>query len=664
MPDQTQPLVLSDFTGGRNSVDSTFSPYFRDNEAVDLRNVDFFQTAFAHKRYGVSASGMTFSSGGPFTGVISSLFRHVPGVVETAAEEWAVDSAATPVIGRKAGATTFTQPSRKDEPTGNGWDFSGASLNGKFFLAYLSAANRLHCWDSVNATIRRTGFSTPGAPTAANTGAGAYAAVLRYYRVRWTEQQSSVTVRRSEPGASVSFTPSGSGTHARVTQPTVASENETHWEVEASTDNVTFYLLATVVIGTTTYDDNAATTTYSSGTVSAATGTYGTQGSYKFIAADQSRLLGFGDTNTANRNNRVEFSAVVGSLNVGDAERVNTTVPYYIDLDENDSGDPTGLVGPVFGSFYAFKVKQFWELRPTGDVNRPYEKTAISKTVGAVSRNAYAIGEDAQGRPVLYFMSHKGMYRYGVGGLQYIGKGIEDLVVGNDFATGTNRINLVSNIPCHMVYHTDKSQLWVWWAVGDTIDGHIATKYPSMCAVYHTQYDCWTRYTGDVLDAARCSCMLSRVLGATMSRDLKPYYGTLTANQIFMADDQTVATDNGSNIQAYVLTRQYRPWGPGFKGRIHDALLSAAIGSGVTITIRARPNAASSTGLYTEGTAVLTTSATSTYTTRRVENLALEDIERFDLWIGEPAAATSAVWTLHECVVPWERAETAGEGIA
>ena len=37
---------------------------------------------------------------------------------------------------------------------------------------------------------------------------------------------------------------------------------------------------------------------------------------------------------------------MVGSLDVGDIERVDTTTNYRLGLDENDSGVPTGLKGP------------------------------------------------------------------------------------------------------------------------------------------------------------------------------------------------------------------------------------------------------------------------------------------------------------------------------
>jgi hypothetical protein len=167
------PLGSIDLRGGRNGYLPPWA--IADNECADAVNVDWYGSNFARRRNGVSSVSTTFSAGGPFGGIISSLFRHVPGTDESLAELWAVDS--TGVVGRMAGASTFSAPTLKDALTGNGWDVSGASVNGKFALGYKSAVNRTHVWDT--STVRRAGID-PGstAPTVANTGGGAYAATL------------------------------------------------------------------------------------------------------------------------------------------------------------------------------------------------------------------------------------------------------------------------------------------------------------------------------------------------------------------------------------------------------------------------------------------------------------------------------------------------------
>jgi hypothetical protein len=651
MSDQFARVVVADLSGGRNSVDPPLSPLFGDRHSVDAVNVDYYRSTLGNKRNGSSASGVSFSSGGPFTGKISALYRHVPGTDSTLAEEWAVDDAATPVVGRKAAATTFTAPTLKDAITGNAWDVSFASLDGKNFMAYKSAVARLHCWDT--ATVRRTGLATPAAPAVADTvGAGTYAAIKAYWRVRWIDTTAG-SVRRSEPSASTSFTPTGVNLSATITRPAVAGEGETAWELEVSLDNVTFYvlygtdgLLAAVAIGTTTASSGTAqiVSYIASLKASPATGTFTIQKPYKFIAADNGRLLGFGSWTATDRQNDVEVSAVIGSRDVGDAERVDTTGGYRFGLDEHDSGAPTGLRGPVFGNFYAFKSTQFWELAPTGQSANPYRRTPLSKTIGCVQGPASCVGEDATGNSALYFMSQVGVYRYGTGGLEYIGKGIEDYVRGPN---GT--INLsATKVIAHLTYHAEKRQVWVWWATGSSND-------PCQLAILDVAKsqipgDGWTRVpTGDKLANARCSMAFSNTIAAAMSLDLKPYLGSaLTANIIYKGDDAAVTDDAGTAFQAYVLTKPIEPGGPGFNGRVGDPMLLAKTGTGVTITATVVPDFDSANAKT--GTALLTATATETRVSRRLEGCGLGQAQFVQYQIGD-AAAISNAWTLDRLTI-------------
>lgn len=448
-------IVFNDLSGGRNGVDPPYA--LGPRQCPDAVNVEWWRTRFASRRNGGAAITLTFSAGGPFAGQIVTLLRHVPGADETLAELWAFDT--TGVVGRMAGATTFSAPTFLDAFTGNLWDISGASINGHLELAYKSAQARNHVWDT--ATVRRCGLAASAAPTAADGGgAGAYAAIQRYYRQRYTVQSSGVTIRRSEPSPSVAFTPSGANANATVTKAAAITEGETHWELEVSLDNVTFYRLATTVVGTTTYADSAATTTYNTNPLSATTGTYTLQKPYKYLAADQNRILGFGSYTTTDKQSRIEFSAVIGSLDVGDEERVDTTTNYFLDLDENDSGAAVGLQGPILGSFIAFKFKEMAQLTPTGETALPYRVDFISKSVGAVTDRAIVRGEDADGNPCLYFMSIRGPYRWGVKGLEYIGHNIEDLILGP-----TSQIYSVAgdNRLAHTLYYADKRQVWFFF---------------------------------------------------------------------------------------------------------------------------------------------------------------------------------------------------------
>jgi len=631
MADKKRRHVIADVRRGING----YLPSWRiaDNEVQDAVNVDFYKSTLGNKRGGMSAIATT---GMTMTGVVSSLFRHVPSTDETLAELWAVDDSGTPIINRMAGTTAFVAPTLKDNPTGNGWDFTAASINGMLGLAYKSAQNRMHFWDK--STVRRGGLATPAAPTATNTGGGAYAAVLRYYNVRWTVQVTGVTTVRSEPSSFVSFTPSGGGTAARVLQPTVANEGETHWEVYGSTDSINFYRLATVAIGTTNYDDSAATTSYSSNTLSDLTGKYTLQKPYRFIAADQNRVLGLGSYNSTDKQNRMEISAVIGSSDIGDAERVDTSqVNSFIDFDENDSGDIAGLWGPIVGSFFVFKTRQTWQLTPSGSVDQPYRQDAISKSIGALNPLAIARAEDAIGNAALYWMSHRGPYRWSLAGLEYIGRGIEDYVIGP-----TATINLAATkIISRVVYHSDKRQVWYWWATGNSND-------PNQGMIFDIAAGAWSRVpTGDKWSNIRCAVMFANTLGAAMSRDLKPYVGQTGASKaIWKADTGT--DDNGTTFQAYIITKDYEPGGPGFYGEIGDASLLAKVSTGVTITVT---NTADF-GLQTStGTALLTASAGETRVSVDLSGSGLSGMSFVRHQIGD-AAAISNGWSLDRLVIP------------
>lgn len=650
--DKSQHLIVDDLRGGRNGTDAP--PKLQPTQCVDAVDVDWYQATFARKRNGSSADTMTFSSGGPFTGKISTLIRHVPTTDATAAELWGVDDAL--VVGRKAASTQYAAPTLKDALTGNGWDVSGATLNGKLFLAYQSAQARLHVWDG--STVRRVGFSTPAAPTAANSAVGGtYAATLRYIRVRWVEVVSSVAVRRSEPGPSVSFTPDGAHTGVDITRPTAPGEGETHWEIEESVDNVTFYQIyvvggsavggSAIAIATTTLaTDNAVVGSYTSATVSPLTGTYTAPTSAKFLAADQNRLLMFGDYTSTNKQNRITFSSVVGSLNIGDAERVDTTGNYFIDLDENDSGVAMGMIGPVFGNFYAFKDRQFWELTPTGQTSTPYRQTALSKDIGLVAPKAAVRGEDASGNTALYWMSHAGVYRYGVNGLEYIGRPIEDLILGP-----TATINLgATHAVAHTQYHAPKRQVWFWHATGSSND-------PDTLSIYDVVHSGWSRFSGTIA-AARCSTLFSNTVGASMSRDLKPYIGLAgTNNKVLKCDSDTATDDAGTAFQSYVVLKPLEAGGPGFRGEVKDAILLAKAATGVMITASIIPDFDAT--LAKTSTALLTATGSETRVNRRFEDSRIANCAFIQYQVGD-ATATSTAWALDRLIAPYVKHQADG----
>lgn len=836
MADSKGRLVLKDISGGRNGYDPPWD--ISANECVEAVNVDCYGTRFARKVGG--AANQSGLSGATTAGVYSSLGRHVPGTNPTAAELWATDDSGTPVINRLAGGTAWSAPTIKDAPTGNGWDFSYATINGKFFMGYQSAQPRMHLWDA--STVRRAGLAAPAVPTISNTtsaltmmfdaagtlnfGAtttfthvcGASATVLlvftraivagiptavtyngvamtqinsnslgtnfdqmwylvsptvgshsvslttgggnisamsvsytnaritgvpdasdlvsgspatltgvittvsdsdwvifgvsndtatptagagstlrasvspgaaavfdsnggvtppgvtslsatvtagsasvgllaaltpalaglavtqRYYRVRWTRQIAGITLGRSEPGTSVAFTPNGSNSAARVTQPSVANEGETHWEVEGSIDNVTFYRIATVAIGTTTYDDSSSPSTYSSSPISALTGTYTLLPSAKFIAADQGRLLTFGSYTPADKQNDIIVSAVIGSLDVSDEERVDTNTNYRIGLDENDSGVPTGLIGPVNNSYIAFKDRQSWLLTATGTPAQPYRQDVLSKTVGAVCATAMDRGEDESGNACIYWMSHRGPYRWGQKGVEYIGRNVEDYVLpkGNSQAV----MNLAATKVVSAVrFFPDLRQVWFWWATGSSND-------PNQLFKFDITSGGWTQVpTGDGPANVRCAVSFSDTIGATMSRTQKLYVGqALGNNRLWKMETGTDYA--GTTFKSYIITGDVEPGSPGYSGHIGEPLLLAKAAAGVTITNTATYDygvAAAKTG-----SALLTAIGSETRVQVVLRETGHDDASFVHYQIGD-ASATADAWTLERLVVPVEK---------
>lgn len=513
-----------------------------------------------------------------------------------------------------------------------------------------SAASAMGLFDSNGPITPPSAYSMSVGITAASDGlsilnafapnSGSYQSVLRYYRVRWTRQLAGITVGRSEPGTSVAFTPSGSGDSARITQPAVANEGETHWEIEGSTDNVTFYRLATVAIATTTYDDSAATTSYSGNPLSALTGVYTLQKPYKFVAADQNRLLGFGSHNPADKQSRMEFSAVIGSLDIGDEERVDTTTNYFLDFDENDSGSPTGLLGPVLGSYIAFKQRQVAQLTPTGSPGQPYRQDFLSKSIGATNQEGITRGEDANGNPALYWMSYNGAYRWGVRGLEYLGRNMEDYVVA-----GNAVINLAATKRIAVtVYYPDKRQVWFFWATGTSND-------PNVGAIFDVKNGGWSRIpSGDLLAAVRCATLFSNTIAASMSRDLKPYVGQVGAVKRLCKCD-TGTDDLGTPYRAFLLTRAEDPGGDGYACEIGNPILLAKASQGVTIT----DTIVADYGLQTRtGIANISPESSESRVAVVLEGAGLSGASTIQHQIGD-AIPISNTWTLDQLVTPWTR---------
>lgn len=571
-PDKSGLIWVSDLTGGLNDTDAPQD--LAANQCQIAQNVEWITTRFAQRRQGGS-NGINVTEPWGANATLHALMRHTPTANETAAELWAVDSQATPVLGRLAAGNTFTAVTVGDAWTSSSTTFlNGASLNGKFFIAGNTAVDRLHVWDGT--AFRRVGLATTAAPTVADTGLGTYAATLRYYKVHWlSDVQGDGKRVGSELTPAVSFTPSGTGTHARVTRPTAPGEHETLWQVFGSPDGVNYYALSGgIAVATTTYDDNVDPLNYS--TAQPAFAGYPTDADYfttpmspKYVLADEDRLVLLSSWETASAASAVMWTPIIGTT-PGAYSRVDEErVPSgnRLDLDRQDGGGITG--GAVLaGTIVVFKLSQIYRLARTGDAALPYQPYPISKAIGAVSHKSIVLGEDASGQACLYFLSTRGPYRLGASGLEYLGRDIETL-------WGT--VNLAATPAPFGVWHQAKRQVQWWVTTG-------AASTPTTKLVFHVRHaqrsedgvrGGWATHTEGAADAL-CACMFANTLGATMSLDLKPYVGqkwttSLPDGPCIKYDADSVTTDRGALATTYVArvkTAAFPPGGAGEGGSI------------------------------------------------------------------------------------------------
>jgi hypothetical protein len=621
---------------GRNGWDGVHD--IPPDQAAEALNVHFYNGGIGTKRGGSISTG-TLSS---FTGAVFAMASWVPGQDMTGRELFAVIGNSPAQIGRMAAGSTMAVLTLKDAIEQNLQEITFAAINGKLFIAYDSLVNRLQVFDPdlSTTTVRRAGLPDAAAPTVADTGSGTYAATIRYYRIAFTEQRSGVTVRRGELGTVEDFTPSGTGTHARITKPTAASEGETHWEIYASPDNELFYgPIATVVVGTTTYDDNETVANYALDyDLSPTEGANLPFPSTRYVYSNGVRLFGFGvwesaagDSHTP-QDGTVYFTPALDSSEVHDEERCQDTVNAKgkILLARNAGGRDRALTG--FGNVIAaFQAQGVYALVPTENADLPYRRVQYSNTVGAVSNQSTISAEDELGRPCVYFLDPvRGPYRLGHDGLKWCGKDVKDLwdTVNLD-ATGIN---------AHGVYFERKRQIWFWIATG-------ASQNPDTMLILdvteqHADEDGdlrggWSKWTG-TLATCRSSCMMATTLGATMSIGLSPYAGSSSTNVIYKADT-TDADDAGTDFQAYVESGAVALAPPHINKALVKSHLLAKAQSGTTITQTLIRNYGDETNRTS--TVSLTAVGSETHVQRKFEDAAVQDAFLFQVRLGDPAAS-------------------------
>jgi hypothetical protein len=571
-PDKNGLLWINDLSGGLNDTDAPQD--LAANQCQVAQNVEWITTKFAQRRQGGTNGIHATEPWGSQTSLVS-LIRHTPSADETAAELFGLNADSTPVLGRLAAGNQFSAVT-----VGDAWTqadtplLNGASLNGNLFLAGNTAVDRLHYWDGT--ALRRTALATPAAPTVANTGAGSYAATIRYYKVQYLRTTGSRS--HSEWSAATAFTPSGGGTAARITKPASISENETDWRVAASPDGVNYYVLnAGTAVGTTTIDDSTAPSGYPGLGILPGfpmdADYFTAPPSAKVVLADEDRLVLLSSWEVASMASAVMWTPVQGtsdpSFVIDDTQRVPST--NRLDLDRQDGG---GIVGGAIlnGAIYVFKQGQIYRLDRTGDDDLPYQPRTITKSLGALSHKSIILGEDDAGNACLYFLSRRGPYRVGPDGLEFLGRDIE---------TFWRTVDLSSNfLPPFGVWHAEKRQVW-WWV--RTLSAPLNSM--DKVLVFHARYGRRDGagnvrggvavYTDGPADAFS-AVMFAKTLGATMSLDLKPYVGqrwqtSLPDGPCIKYDADGTYTDRGGLQTTYigrVKTWAFAPGGPGMKGRV------------------------------------------------------------------------------------------------
>jgi len=644
---------IDSLRGGLNNTDPANS--LDKDQCVVAENVEFHRSMLGEKRRGTSA--VTLGTVSATLKTVPFLFRHLPSTDENAAELWALytptDGSQAFDLQRKTTAWSSVTPFDSIDVTNNRhYRLSAASLHGKMLLAYRSVGgtDRMHVWDGTS--LRRMGLIAPtAAPSVADTGVGTYTG-KRYFRTRFTVQSSGVTILRSEPSAVTTFTPSGTGASARITKPAASSpsEGETHWEVEASINNADFYRIATVVVGTTTYDDSIAAYSVgyaASGTLSETIGDYTLPWSAKFVATDEDRFIFAGAWENSQYASRFGWTPVTNAPGVGNDERVPTQTTNALDLDLGAGGEITGLSRSINGYIFLFKLGRIYKISRTTNVDRAYDSLCITTARGALPGSVVE-GLDEQGRACLYFLDPRvGPCRLGAGGLQTCGFDIL-----NTWAT----VNVDAALPCFGLYFPKKRQVHYWLATNSAstpnmrIVGQTNNMRPKDDGV-RRGWATWS--SGRSCTAASSACLYASNIEAnsTRSLDLVPFVGVSdTADRSMIQLCDTGSSDGG----AYAASVKTRPYILGNLlnkfGTMAGAVL-ATTASGVAFAMRAIRDFGVETKTVDGISCTLTASETAaggspTQVIRFVDNLFNSELRALQIEFGD-LVSNSGLWEIN-----------------
>jgi hypothetical protein len=636
MPD----LIISSLRGGMNDTDPSIA--LPEDQCILMQNAEIFDSMLGERRRGTDAidlpAAITAHDRVTFT------YRHLPSSNETASELWllGVTGTSTATLAKKT--TSWSTITISDTATLTGFSqyrWQAVSLHGKLFLAYDSNVNRSHVFDPAISTtaLRRVGLDAPAAaPTAADGGAGAIN-VVRYYRVRYTVQVSGTTVLRSEPSAVLTHDPTNTD-GVTVTKPAAISEGETHWELEASTDNTSFYRLATTAVGTTTYSDTTADGAgYTSGTLSEDIGDYELIPSVRYLSVDNDRIIWAGSWEDDALAARVGWTPVFGADGVGNDERFETDTDPFIDLDTYESGPITGMSEPMFGGIWVFKQHAIYKLTRTGLRSHAYDADKYTDSLGAIHGSILS-GVDETGSPCIYFLDNEqGPCRIGIGGIKRCGEDIR--------ATWTTIEVDANAVVCSSLYYPLKKQCY--WNIAVS-GGNTPTKR----LVLHTDKTRtfedgvrkgWAVWTGNITKALSM-CLYAENIDDNTARSLKlvPFIALEGLGLVHRCDTGT--TDNSVAYTATITTKPYWLKSVLQNFRIHSAAIVAKAIANAKITVKClRDFEAETTATVTDTS--LAASGTETNVIKYLDDLIGNEMSVVQIQFTDPTTV-SAQWHINQ----------------
>lgn len=646
MPD----FLISSLRGGQ-SEDIPIS--LADDACTICSNVEFVKSELGERRLGAVEIDLTGSGIEAYSRVVW-MYHHHPTPDHDDTQLWilAVDDAgptATFVYKDVSGWTTVVPTDAIN--TSNLYSVVGQTLHGKLFIAYDSAVDRLHVFDGID--LRRTGLAEPAAPSVAETGAGSFSGI-RYYRVRYTVQSGGITLRRSEPSDTTTYDPAdfgSNGASARVTKPASISEDETHWEVEASVDNANFYRIATVAVGTTTYDDSTSYTsgyaTLTDAVLSEDIGDYSLIPSARFLTVIDDRLMAGGSFEDDALASRVMWTPVLKADGVGNDERLELDTDPFVDLDNYEGGDLTGLSIPLSGYVFATKHTHIYQLNKSGVRTAAYEVNVITKARGAIESSMIS-ATDNLGNPTLFALDPD------IGPIRFSPRGVEP--AGLDLWQTWDTVNLDATlVVCRVVYFHEKQQIHWFVATG-------ASNIPDKRIVVHTSEvreaedgtrRGWVIWDGDSA-AALAVCMFHENVDDLSSGPAArhiPLIGVVGSGLIWATDQG--GDDNGTAYHSRIVTKPYVRANLLNRMECKSASIFAKAVTDATINVTVHGMRADAGEVTKEVTDIDFTalSGETDFVIRHLDNLSLADLNTLQLEIEDTTPAGTGQWVIGQIAI-------------